>query len=164
MIVHVNKLDVTSKTDTSLVVEQIDCSQTLTGSVCFLSTHFQVDNMVKQNGVFHRKTAQEIEMERRVTEKKQELMEYYKTLQREKVSSATGTDPILQTSDDRGEERISLSPLSRREGRMETTADVSRVSTSLYSVPSAEKRSFSEEYYEKKVQSAASSGQNKGKC
>lgn len=102
-------------------------------------------------------------MERRVKEKKQELMEYYKTLQREKVSSATGTDAIPQTSVNRGEERVSLSPLSRREGRMETMADVSRVSNSLYSVPSAEKRSFSEEYYEKKVQSAASSRQNKGK-
>lgn len=120
--------------------------------------------MVKQNGVFHRKTAQEREMERRVKEKKQELMEYYKTRQRENVSSATGTDTKPQTGVNRGEERIASSPLSRREGRMETMTDVSQVSNSLYSVPSAEKRSYSEEFYEKKVLSAASSRQNKGKC
>lgn len=120
--------------------------------------------MVKQNGVFHRKTAQEREMERRVKEKKQELMEYYKTRQRENVSSATGTDTKPKTAVNRGEERIASSPLSRREGRMETMTDVSQVSNSLYSVPSAEKRSYSEEYYEKKVLSAASSRQNEGKC
>lgn len=117
--------------------------------------HLQVDNMVKQNGMFHRKTAQDREMERRVEEKKQELMEFYKT-QRENVSSATSVN--------RGEERIASSPLSRREGRMETMTDVSQVSNSLYSVPSAEKRSYLEEYYKKKVLSAASSRQNKGKC
>lgn len=119
--------------------------------------------MVKQNGMFHRKTAQDREMERRVEEKKQELMEFYKT-QRENVSSATGTDTKPQTSVNRGEERIASSPLSRREGRMETMTDVSQVSNSLYSVPSAEKRSYLEEYYKKKVLSAASSRQNKGKC
>lgn len=120
----------------------------------------KVDNMVKQNGMFHRKTAQDREMERGVEEKKQELMEFYKT-QRENVSSATGTDTKPQTSVNRGEERIASSPLSRREGRMETMTDVSQVSNSLYSVPSAEKRSYLEEYNKKKVLSAASSRQNK---
>lgn len=141
------------------VVEWMDSFQTLCGSVCFLCVHFQVDNMVKQNGVFYRKTAQEREIERRVKERKQQLMESYKTRQSEIVSPATVLDTKLRTSVDRGGEHVASSPLSGREERIKTITDVSN---SLYSVPLAEKRSFSEEYYEKKVLSAASSRQNKG--
>lgn len=118
--------------------------------------------MMKQNGVFHRKTAQDLEMERRVKERTQQLMEHYKTRQREIVSSANVSDAKLHTSADRGEELAAPSPLSGREGRTETMTDVSQVSSSLYSVPSAEKRWYSEEFEEKKVLSAASSRENKG--
>lgn len=119
--------------------------------------------MVQQSGVFSRKTAQEREMERRVKERQQELLEYYRTRQREIVSSATASDTELPvTSVGRGEEHAASSPLGGREGRTETMTDASQVSNSLYSVPSAEKRSYSEERYERKVPSAASSRQNKG--
>lgn len=145
-----------------LAVEQMDYLQTWLGSVCFLCVHVQVDDMVQQNGVFSRKTAQEREMERRVKERKEELMEYYKTRQREIVSSAAVSDTRLQTSVDRGERHAVSLPLGGREGRMETMTDESQVSRSLYSVPSAEKRSYAEESYEKKVLSASSSRQSKG--
>lgn len=124
--------------------------------------HTQVDNIVKQNGVFYRKTAQEREMERRVNERKQQLMELYKSRQREIVSSATVSDTNLQRSVDRGEEHSASSPPSRREGRTEAMTDVSQVSSSLYSPPSVEKRLYSEEFYEKNVLSVASSRQNRG--
>lgn len=116
--------------------------------------------MVKRNGVFHRKTAQELEMERRVKERTEQLMEHYKTRQREIVSSVS--DAKLHTSADRGEELAAPLPLSGREGRTKTMTDVSQESNSLYSVPSAEKRWYSEEFEEKKVLSAASSRENKG--
>lgn len=119
--------------------------------------------MVKQNGPFHRKTAQEREVERRVKEKKQELMEHCKTLQKENVSPVTGADMKPLTSTHGGEEHVASSPLSRREGGMEKMTDVSQVSNSLYSVPSPEKRLYSEGYYERKVLSVASSRQDKGK-
>lgn len=118
--------------------------------------------MVKQNGLFNRKTAQEREMERRVKERKQQPMEYYKTWQREIVCSATVADTKLQTNVNRGEEHAASSPLGVGEGRMETMMDASQVSNSLYSAPSAEKRLYSEEGFGKKVLSVATSRQNRG--
>lgn len=138
--------------------EVIKCS-----SVCLLCVPAQVDDMVQQSGVFSRKTAQERETERRVKERQQELLEYYRTRQREIVSSATASHTELRvTSVDRGGEPAASSPLGRREGRTETMTDASQASNSLYPIPSAEKRSYSEERYEKKVLSAASSRQDKG--
>lgn len=112
--------------------------------------------MVKQNGVFTRKTAQEREMERRVMERKQELLDYYRTRQREMLSSSS--KPLA--NDLRGEEHVA--PSGQREGRTDSMTDVSQVSSSLHSLPLAEKRSNSEEFYEKKTPSLASTGQNEG--
>lgn len=119
--------------------------------------------MVKQNGDFHMKTAQEREMERRVKEKKKELMELYKTQQRDIFSSTPATNTKTQTSLNRGEQDITS--LNRREERdvKETIADVSQVSNRLYSTPAAEKHSYSQQYYDKNVLSAASNRQNEGK-
>lgn len=119
--------------------------------------------MVKQNGVFHMKTAQEREMERRVKEKKKELMELHKTQQRDIFSTTPATNAITQTSVDGGEQYITS--LNRREERdvMETLADVSHVSNRLYSTPAAEKHSYSEQHYDKNVLSVASNRQNEGK-
>lgn len=113
--------------------------------------------MVKQNGEFHMKTAQEREMERRVKEKKEELMELYKTQQRDIFSTTPATNTRTRTSDN--------ASLNRREERdvMETMADVSQVSNRLYSTPAAEKHSYSEQYYDKNVLSVASNRQNEGK-
>lgn len=119
--------------------------------------------MVKQNGEFHIKTAQEREMERRVKEKKKELMELYKTQQRDIFSTTPATNTKTQTSVTGGEQYITS--LNRREERdvMETMADVSQASNRLYSTPAAEKHSYSEQYYDKNVLSVASNRQNQGK-
>lgn len=119
--------------------------------------------MVKQNGEFHMKTAQEREMERRVKEKKKELMELHRTQQRDIFSTMPATNAKTQTSDNGGERYITS--LNRREERdmMETMADVSHVSSKLYSTPAAEKHSYSEQFYDKNVLSVASNRQNEGK-
>lgn len=119
--------------------------------------------MVKQNGEFHVKTAQEREMEIRVKEKKKELMEFYKTQPRDIFSTMPATNTKTQTSVNGGEQNITS--LNRREERdvMETMADASQVSNRLYSTPAAEKHSYSEQYYDKNVPSVASNRQNEGK-
>lgn len=117
--------------------------------------------MVKQNGEFHMKTAQEREIERRVKEKKKELMELHKTQQRDIFSATPATNAKTQTSVNGGEQHITS--LNRREEGdvTETMADVSQVSNRLYSTP--EKHSYSEQCYDKNVLSVASNRQNEGK-
>lgn len=117
--------------------------------------------MVKLNGAFLRKTAQEREMERRVKEKKLELLEYYKAQQRENISSAASTETTPQTRASSREENVSSSPLSRRGGQTETRTEVRQVMNSLQR--EREKRSYLEEFYEQKVPSVASGRQSKGK-
>lgn len=111
--------------------------------------------MVTQNGVFSRKTAQEREMERRVKERKEQLLEYYRTQQRGIVPPAPA--PLASVGrGGGGGGRVASSALDGTEGRMESMAAVSQVSPSLHSVDT---RSYLEE---KKVASSSSSEQGDG--
>lgn len=76
--------------------------------------------MVQKNGVYYIKTVQEKELEKRVKERKQELMESYRA-HREEKRRAAGTL-------DRGEEKICFLQRSREE--MERGADESHISVS----------------------------------
>lgn len=51
--------------------------------------HIQVDGMVKESGVFYMKTDQELDMEKRVKERQQELMEIYRAQQDQRKDPTT---------------------------------------------------------------------------
>ncbi|KAL7405363.1 hypothetical protein ABVT39_027789 [Epinephelus coioides] len=108
----------------------------------------KVDNMVKRNGVYYMRTAQERELEKRVKERKRELMETYRAQRREPVASTH----ILNTETrrnvdhvDRGEENSTILE-RRREERHETeeSVGVRQRSNGLHSTPAPEQRSYSE--------------------
>lgn len=105
--------------------------------------------MVKENGVFYMRTAQERELEKRVKDRKQELMENYraqKEERRETVASKHITNTKTQRSIDRGEVYITFLERKRREERdvMEGIRDVSQVYNGLHSTPAPERQSYSE--------------------
>ncbi|XP_033478935.1 GTPase IMAP family member 8 [Epinephelus lanceolatus] len=108
----------------------------------------KVDNMVKRSGVYYMRTAQERELEKRVKERKRELMETYRAQRREPVASTH----ILNTETrrsvdrvDRGEEYSTILE-RRREERHETeeSVGVRQRSNGLHSTPAPEQQSYSE--------------------
>ncbi|GLD66334.1 uncharacterized protein AKAME5_001773600 [Lates japonicus] len=116
----------------------------------------KVERMVQQNGVYHMKTAQERELEKRVNERKRELMESYraqKEERRETVASTRITDTETQRSIDRGEEYSATFDRRRRQERdeMEARVGVSQVSNGLHSTPAAERQSYSELHDDRQV-------------
>lgn len=85
--------------------------------------------MVQTNGVFYMKTVQERELEKRVEERKRELMESYRAQKEEKRRA---------TMDANSSEGI-----VRREERDESVR-VSQVSNELHAAPALEQQSHSE--------------------
>ncbi|XP_062243095.1 uncharacterized protein LOC133953277 isoform X2 [Platichthys flesus] len=92
----------------------------------------KVENMVQAKGVYHRKTVQELDLERRVNERRQELMESYRARKEERIES-------------RGEEGGTTLETWRREERDETErrAYGSQTSNGLHSTPAPERESYS---------------------
>ncbi|XP_060950361.1 uncharacterized protein LOC133027378 isoform X2 [Limanda limanda] len=92
----------------------------------------KVENMVQAKGVYHRKTVQEQDLERRVNERRQELMESYRAQKEERIES-------------RGEEGGTTLEKWRREERDETErrASGSQRSNGLHSTPAPEPESYS---------------------
>ncbi|XP_053274279.1 uncharacterized protein LOC128436551 isoform X1 [Pleuronectes platessa] len=92
----------------------------------------KVENMVQAKGVYHRKMVQERDLERRVNERRQELMESYRAKKEERIES-------------RGEEGGTTLETWRREDRNETErrADGSQTSNGLHSTPAPEQESYS---------------------
>lgn len=95
--------------------------------------HLQVDSMVRENGEFHMKTDQERQLEKRVKERKQELMEVYRAQKEQrkesKASQHLGDAKPRRSSD--GPEEYTTSTDGERNG-MEARAGVSRVHNRLY--------------------------------
>uniref|UniRef100_A0A4W6FUJ1 AIG1-type G domain-containing protein n=1 Tax=Lates calcarifer TaxID=8187 RepID=A0A4W6FUJ1_LATCA len=102
----------------------------------------KVERMVQQNGVYHMKTAQERELEKRVNDRKRELMESYRA-QREERREMVASTRITDTETQR----------SRRQERdeMEARVGVSQVSNGLHSTPAAERQSYSESHDDREV-------------
>ncbi|TMS23188.1 GTPase IMAP family member 8 [Larimichthys crocea] len=102
----------------------------------------KVDNMVKKNGVYLVKTAQERDLEKRVRDRKRELLESYRA-QKEERGRETSTHILnteTQSSVERAEECINTSERRRREER-ESDAMEERVrqrSNGLRSTPERE--------------------------
>ncbi|KAI3353298.1 hypothetical protein L3Q82_019837 [Scortum barcoo] len=116
----------------------------------------KVDNMVRENGVYYTKTTQERELEKRVKERKRELMQSYRAQEESRRETVASMHvPTMETlrSVDRGEEYSTAFQRRRREERdmMEDRVDVSQVSNGLHSTPAPERRSYSEPHYERQV-------------
>lgn len=116
----------------------------------------KVDNMVKENGMYYIKTAQERELEKRVKDRKRELMENYraqKESRNETVASMRVTTTETLRSVDRVEEYSTALERKRREERdvMEDRLDVSQVSNGLRSTPAPERYSYSEPHNDRRV-------------
>ncbi|PWA32743.1 hypothetical protein CCH79_00012451 [Gambusia affinis] len=105
----------------------------------------KIDDMVQRNGVFYMKTAQEKELEKRVLERKQELMESFKAQKEEKKKPV-----VVKSIPDtgvfgRGEEAISTVERRREyKDEVEGRVDETQVSNGLYSSPAPEQPSYSE--------------------
>ncbi|XP_035002459.2 uncharacterized protein DDB_G0271670, partial [Hippoglossus stenolepis] len=92
----------------------------------------KVENMVQAKGVYHKKTVQERDLERRVNERRQELMESYRAKKEERIES-------------RGEEGGTTLETWRSQERDETErrAGGSQTSNGLHSTPAPERESYS---------------------
>ncbi|XP_058496092.1 uncharacterized protein LOC131466689 isoform X2 [Solea solea] len=109
----------------------------------------KVDNMVQQNGVYHMKTTQERELEKQVSERRQEIMGSYRS-QREEMRDVTSRR-IVTTETQRsiisGDEGGSTSVRRRQETYdREGGVSVTQAANGLHSAPSPERQSYSELY------------------
>ncbi|KAM7009428.1 uncharacterized protein LKV04_001398 [Tautogolabrus adspersus] len=115
----------------------------------------KVESMVQKNGVYHLKSAEERELEKRVNDRKRELMESYKA-QKEKrqidtLTSLSNRD--TERSFDRAEENSTFLERMRREEREEIDArvNVRQVSNGLRSAPTPEPQSDSQPQNEREL-------------
>lgn len=124
--------------------------------------------MVKKNGVYYMKTTQERELEKRVKDRKRELMESYRAQKEERRETTASTRvPNTETlrSVDRGEEYSAALERRRQEEMdvMEGRVDVSQVSNGLHSSPAPERQSISEPHNDRQVKKTPSFRLNAGK-
>lgn len=95
--------------------------------------HVQVDSMVRERGEFHMKTDQERQLEKRVKERKQELMEEYRAQKEQRKESKASQhlgDAKPHSSSDGPEERTTS--MDRERNGMEAGAGLSPVHNRLY--------------------------------
>ncbi|KAK5623523.1 hypothetical protein CRENBAI_013031 [Crenichthys baileyi] len=107
----------------------------------------KVDNMVQRSGIYHKKTAQEIELEKRVVERKRELMENFRAQKEEKKKPVVAKSIPNTNTFDRREESIREREEDRRrkyEDEIEGRVAETQVSNRLFSTPAAEQPSYSE--------------------
>ncbi len=124
--------------------------------------------MVVQNGVYYMKTAQERELEKRVKERKRELMESYRA-QKEERREMIASKHILNTetlrSIDGGNEN-SITIKRRKNDERDVTegrVDMSQVSNGLHSTPAPEQQSYSESQADRQVKRTPSFRLSAGK-
>ncbi|CAK6953468.1 uncharacterized protein LOC128368086 [Scomber scombrus] len=116
----------------------------------------KVDNMVQKHGVFYMKTTQERDLENRVKERKQELMETFraqKEERRESLASTCERNTETQRKVER-EEQYSVALESRRNkerDEMEGSVGASQVSDGLHSTPAPEQQSHSQPHEDRQV-------------
>lgn len=123
--------------------------------------------MVKKNGVYNKKSAQERELDKQVRDRKQELMESYRAQKEERMERTASTRiPYTETqrSNDSGEEYSTTWERKRRGERdvMDGRVDVSQVSNGLHSTPAPERQSDSESREDKQVKRTPSFRLNAG--
>lgn len=122
--------------------------------------YVQVDSMVKENGVFHMKTDQEREMEKRVKERQQELRELYRVQKEQrketKASQHLGDARPHRRSDGHEEYATSMDRRKERNG-LEDRVGVSQLHDRFY----ADQQLAS--HYEREVTSKPSPRLNSGK-
>ncbi|XP_039651632.1 uncharacterized protein LOC120556242 isoform X1 [Perca fluviatilis] len=115
----------------------------------------KVDNMVKENGEYYVKTAQERELEKRVKDRKRELMESYRAQKEERRETFASTH--IQSTETRRsidrEENSAALERRRREGRdeIEGSVSVSQRSNGLHSTPAPEQQSYSETHDDRQL-------------
>ncbi|XP_056891506.1 uncharacterized protein LOC130527258 isoform X1 [Takifugu flavidus] len=93
----------------------------------------KVDSMVRESGEFHMKTDQERQLEKRVKERKQELMEEYRAQKEQRKESKASQhlgDAKPRSSSDGPEERTTS--MDRERNGMEAGAGLSHVHNRLY--------------------------------
>lgn len=105
--------------------------------------------MVRKNGVYTKKSAQEKELDKRMRDRKQELMESYRAQKEERMERTASThipNTETQRSNDSGEDYSTTWERRRREERdvMDGRVGVSQVSNGLHSTPAPERQSYSE--------------------
>lgn len=122
--------------------------------------HIQVDSMMKESGVFYMKTDEERELEKKVEERKQELMEIYRA-QKEQKKEAKAPQHLNETKpwsrSDAVEEYATFRDRRKERNGMEDSVGVSHRHNSLYS----DQQSAS--HYVREVTTKPSSTQNSGK-
>lgn len=119
--------------------------------------HIQVDGMVKESGVFYVKTEQERELEKRVKERKQELMEIYRA-QKEQRKEAKASQHLSETKpQSRSDEVEEKKRQKNKRNEMEDRVGVSHTHNRLYSVQQ------SAPHYVREVATKSSSRLNSGK-
>lgn len=122
--------------------------------------YVQVDSMVKESGVFHMKTDQEREIEKRVKERQQELMEIYRAqkVQREETKASQHLGDARPHRSSGGHEEYATSTDRRKERNgLEDRVGVSQ----LHDRFNADQQLAS--HYEREVTSNPSLGLNSGK-
>lgn len=123
--------------------------------------------MVKKNGVFSMRTAEEKELEKRMKDIKQQVMENYgaqKEERRETVASSYITNTKTQRSLDRGEEFItSLERGGEDRDLMEGRPYESQVDNRLHLTPTPQQHSYSEPHTDRQELRTASFRLSEGK-
>lgn len=91
--------------------------------------------MMKENGVFHMKTDEDREMEKRVNERKEELMERYRAQQEQREEAKASqhlSETKAQSRSDGVEEYATFMDRRKERNGMEDRVGVSLVNSRLY--------------------------------
>lgn len=120
--------------------------------------------MVQRNGVYNKKTDQEKELEKRVLERKQELMESFKAQREEKNKPVVVKNVPYTNNFDRGEESISTRDIRREyKDEIDGKIDETQVFNGLYSSPVPEQPTNSEPEDDRQLTRTPSFRLNAGK-
>lgn len=121
--------------------------------------------MVKENGEYYVKTAQERELEKRVKDRKKELMESYRAQKEERRETVASTH--IQSTETRrsiNREENSAALERRKRGGRDESVSVSQRSNGLHSTPAPEQQSYSETHDDRLLNRTPSFRLNAGKC
>ncbi|XP_067435580.1 GTPase IMAP family member 8 [Thunnus thynnus] len=118
----------------------------------------KVDSMVQKHGVFYMKTAQERDLDKRVKERKEELMESFRAQKEEKRESTLQRNTEKQRSVEREEQHSIALEKRRNEERdeMEGKVGASQVSNGLHSTPAPESQSYSQPHEDSQMKKTPS--------
>lgn len=123
--------------------------------------------MARKNGLYYMKTVQDRELEKRVKEKKEQLMESFRAQKEEKKKTHTSSyTPNTESQEEEYFNAISRERRRRQEEKegMVEGVKVSQVSSSLYSIPALERQPSSELCDTGELKRIPSFKLNQGKC